>query len=1322
MAKPAANAATAAKAANAVRTAKAAKAAHAERASVNIVLGERWSALARLGLDVEAIGSFDTSLARETRVLVPVDVQALFVPAGSTEPMVRLPLSITAADGASPQPATPYLQDGPPRPAGVHLHWAMPDALLRGSLADRGQGNRLALPPLPDRWLVLRLLVPRGATQPAVRGWVLEADRGRVVALQNWPAPISDSPPMRTVPRADLNGSVGGSLNWSGIYDAAINRFALHDKLEDLVTLAPQGVEADQIGYTVMGWWSDTALDPLDSVHTDSSLHERLRTLGWALVQDRENNDRAHNDRAVMADKRASLGLRSATRYQPASLFGRVFDSVDEPTEPLKAKAGLKPMSATLADGASKVIHSEPSWPRSSLLHGSVYGVPVRAGPGLAVGPDPRPAPAAVDAVWGEHGADVAAAMVANGLEPANATARREYERLFSAFTGHLMDRVDSQDGMIDIQEWEHAAGMASRPGGDGGVDRLLEGAESGPLAAGRQARGMARSAAAAMNGEATGKAPVGTRLSFGKTKRQIGVHASGQAQREEMGRWGRTEKERATEGKQPGRSSRSEPAVREVRRPAPRLYVPMEPVIAVRGVGRSLRHGGDGGASDDGKLNCRYPSQVISAIEQVVSGAELLPSLGTAAVPDEALLLAREALLHNPWLAKWVATTAARLHAVNPAAASKRMVAEAALRFGSTQAVYDGKSGAFSRAVKTVGGRTRSAYDDRIADQLRRFSMVRGVDPDPVAITAWSQPWVPMWLEWELQLHADDALSDWQLGSVDYEPRQGSAEPAAVRTLQGRSVLTTGIATTLSLSIRQWMEEEDRRDVEGRGEASETAEAALGRIAAAVEELDVVSTSLDGLREQLLGLRYDGGLARLRDPVTQELGPPQLNGQPPLWLRGGVLRLARARIVDAYGRTLEVPLARLHAPQRIAVAPAAVGAGEGLRLAPRLNLPARAMFRLVDPGADGPTPAEANVDQVEPTRMVNPVSGFVLPDHIDESLEFFDAAGTPLGQLTHEPIGGGVIWEMAPGRDGPGDAGPLHGLSTITRHLGYIAAGAVTADARARTGDVQPSESALSALLRAIDTTLWSVDALAAMGTEHIAGLVGRPIAVVRARLSLDVQPDGGLDPAVAMAALADRAFTVRLGEITRSDDALLAYFVDDNYERVHVVDKVVAQLARDSGRLRGQLAGLDRSVVVPALRPIDHPYVVAEDELKLRFGRTVTLTLLMHPMGKVHLTSGILPRKSLQLAREWVSPGLSVMAPSARIGPVLVDPANVRLPKISAFPKDQLFTRRDTPGTWKDDPILAATQEALLPDLPHEVQEGYIRIAPETGTAKGG
>ena len=43
-----------------------------------------------------------------------------------------------------------------------------------------------------------------------------------------------------------------------------------------------------------------------------------------------------------------------------------------------------------------------------------------------------------------------------------------------------------------------------------------------------------------------------------------------------------------------------------------------------------------------------------------------------------------------------------------------------------------------------------------------------------------------------------------------------------------------------------------------------------------------------------------------------------------------------------------------------------------------------------------------------------------------------------------------------------------------------------------------------------------------------------------------------------------------------------------------------------------------------------------------------------------RVHLTSGVLPRKSLQLARDWVRPGLAVMAPSVTIDRIQPPPRN--------------------------------------------------------------
>jgi hypothetical protein len=614
-----------------------------------------------------------------------------------------------------------------------------------------------------------------------------------------------------------------------------------------------------------------------------------------------------------------------------------------------------------------------------------------------------------------------------------------------------------------------------------------------------------------------------------------------------------------------------------------------------------------------------------------------------------------------------------------------------------------------------------------QVADGLRRFSLVVGADCDPVGVTAWSQPWVPLWLEWEVELQATDRFEGWSLGQIDFEP-SGSAPPLAPpRLLTGRAALHAGTARTLAGSIQEWLTAEQQRDAENQGEADEAAEQALALVADAIGYLDIVSASFDGLQDQLLGLPVDSlGLVRKRNEAGSiehpvPVGPPQL-------VLAGRLRLTRGRLVDAFGRTLDLPVNKARVPARDEIP----GTPPSLRLRPRLTRPARWMLRLVDPQIPDslliPTaPAQATIDQIDPTQMVNPVAGFLLPDHIDEALEAFDAAGNPLGQLMHEPFAGGVVWEIAPGREGPPDAPPLHGVDPAARHVALFASAMVAVDAQVREGKpADPAkESALSAFLRAVDTTLWTVDAFAQMGSEHIAGLVGRPIAVVRATLRLDIDDD--LDEVdltdaakraereAAYRALADRAFPVRLGELTRSDDGLLGFFVDDDYTRLHVVDKVVRALALDVGRGRAHLAQLGQTRQVPATRPIDHAYVVAEDELRVHAGQVVNLTLLMHPSSRVHLTSGALPRKSLQLAREWIHPGLSVMAPSVRVGPVLLDPDKVRLPKVSSFPRDQIWTRRDTPFSWKNDPILAATQTALLPDLPSSVQEGYIRVAPD-------
>jgi hypothetical protein len=137
--------------------------------------------------------------------------------------------------------------------------------------------------------------------------------------------------------------------------------------------------------------------------------------------------------------------------------------------------------------------------------------------------------------------------------------------------------------------------------------------------------------------------------------------------------------------------------------------------------------------------------------------------------------------------------------------------------------------------------------------------------------------------------------------------------------------------------------------------------------------------------------------------------------------------------------------------------------------------------------------------------------------------------------------------------------------------------------------------------------------------------------------------------------------------------------------------------------------------SAADPGLQPIDHPFVDdSEQPLVTRPGQLVTLTVLMVPGGSVHATSGLLPRVAVALARDWVADALQALAPSFRVGPLLLDPKTVRLPKITALPSQQVFTARTDETTWADSTIAAATQDALLPDDPPLFRDGYIRAQP--------
>ena len=342
---------------------------------------------------------------------------------------------------------------------------------------------------------------------------------------------------------------------------------------------------------------------------------------------------------------------------------------------------------------------------------------------------------------------------------------------------------------------------------------------------------------------------------------------------------------------------------------------------------------------------------------------------------------------------------------------------------------------------------------------------------------------------------------------------------------------------------------------------------------------------------------------------------------------------------------------------------------------------------------------------------------GYLVPDHLDGVCEFFDETGSAVGSVEPSPEGGGrVVWTNAPGTPSPAGR-PPSGVLTDP-HLGALADAMVSWGVSDAGRD---GEGALAALLRVIDSTLWTVDPFAHAGDEHLSLLVGHPVVVLRAVLRLDVadplQPRDSLTTPVA----------VRLGALAEWQDGLLGFMVDGEPDTVHATSPAALAFAREVGPGRGYLGPIDEiaafhndfsaDLVVGATpaSPVTHPFVSPDPYVRVWAGHPVGLTLLLVPHATVNATSGMLPRKELGVRRQWIADALSKIAPSFRFGPVLVDPITVRMPVATEVGGNWSWNHRRDVTAWLDEPVTNATGDALMRSVRVEAEEGWLTLHPQ-------
>jgi hypothetical protein len=226
----------------------------------------------------------------------------------------------------------------------------------------------------------------------------------------------------------------------------------------------------------------------------------------------------------------------------------------------------------------------------------------------------------------------------------------------------------------------------------------------------------------------------------------------------------------------------------------------------------------------------------------------------------------------------------------------------------------------------------------------------------------------------------------------------------------------------------------------------------------------------------------------------------------------------------------------------------------------------------------------------------------------------------------------------------------------------------------------------------------------------EALALLIGRPIAVVRASLSLQLQGkpalnqrweallsdmyDGFLDGRVSNE-FTNVDFPVRLGEYKQFNDGLVGYWIEDGdgYQD----DKFYSSQAEY----------------------VKDPHIITHQGKAITQNLTLTttpmkLTMLVDPRGEVHATSGVLPTKRISIPPDQYAGILKKLSVTFMTAPVLTDQDGIRLnlPQESGYSWSWLA--RPSPSVWRETERIQATDNTLR-FKPQRLVGGWLKLTPE-------
>jgi hypothetical protein len=1216
---------------------------------------------------------------------------------------------------------------------GVHVHWALPDALTRaqhtGQNAEENiPPNQILFPGVPDLWLVTRFDPPKANSVTRTwKAWVVDSRAGTATPLSQWSAPAAhDLKTIHTLPGVlpmsaqnpgwgvwdDRQTPFDLAITSAVYYPTARSRFGFYDNLAGLPATG-------SVSYTVLGWYAFPGEDPLNqSAHRE----QQISDWGWSYDHHRLLIDlstfvsnippAAANWKPQLSVSQPGTVTRGATAHMESTLF-----EINANTVRMNSIQAALGKAGVLEQAIGPLIRGTSA--NQIVCHGSVTDLDLTASPGtgsiatnqIAVYPTPKRAMATVAA-------------------PQLGGQQLDYVEM-------MLQDINSQNGsmggVIDMPGAAHALTFQSVPGQATYYAQITISDPKIPLIRLSEAQfNLSTDATQVASGHWPAtfyrEALSMTSVSTSEIARVIGIPlpappfqaAPSEPSADDITAW----------------MGKVTAAFLQTKADAGSAGTPIDPnmirVVDSRSKAKPLNlapfmdGNGTSGSSYWVDLN---DTGALTQLLIATTGASVT-------LPDKDHLYTQPGpRWYRPWSPKIVLTDAKRSYrfgedgqfqadgtlrcrisgntayaiysssgtpvqanalVANPASITSAFALPSeALALLSEAVMLDPGSAAslaaalpaeqrlagqayFLAAIQAVYLRRLTNMNAATANLLEKIKL-GGELPSPIATTPWQDPYDPLFLDSNYSLLYSSLQTDWQLqeDQVEMSPLTPAAtNPPASQSevFNERSRVTASLTKILAKTL-------------------------------------VTATTLNPVGNSVLRQAPPNNLTADTFQTMDLLSAPLTGFDSALFARGrrerdGLLRINKLSLVDVFGISRPWDSGNT--------------AGPSTPLTPRLPFWARLSFRL-----------QSAADQNQEANSYSPaICGILMPDFLNHSLQVFDGTGSSIGVLSSDPprYGGG-----------PADPGGVLKVQFQTfPWVSFLGGNPLNAIANPILRELVtgikeqiiniPShaigshwfETGLTSMLRTIDTVRATLDPSYKTADRKVS-LLGEPILVMVGRVKFQTTAATDLaqittNPPPVHTPPAVPDILVRIGDISRPDDGVLGFF-SPNDSPVNSRFSPVSKEAADKAILNGLTAGIAYTDANGL--PVTHPFVLNQvNAISVSPDTNHDVIMLSDIRGDLYATCGVLPRKAISVPKDFLDAALRNMEPVFRIGPVFTVSSQASLNPMFPPPLVQGYDVKfvyNAPGEKNPYPEADMPPVSPLGDLAPgraEINEGWLRL----------